>query len=498
MDLSQQEINALKGEAARRDLKRFIREFWFVVEPTTPFQEGYHVDAICDHLVHIRDIRNLIINMPPRMGKSTMICVLWFCWYWASSPSTRFIFSSYASQLSIRDSIRCRQLIESDLYQSYFGQVFSINEDTKAKFSNSKTGYRLAVSNEGSTTGEGGEVIVADDPHNLQEADSKASRDSVIRWFNTVFTNRLNDPATGCRLLVMQRCHVEDLSGWLLKNDIENRWTKLILPLEAGKSRWVSTRWKDARLPGELLSPARIPPAEVSFLKQSLGKRAFDSQYNQNPSPAEDQIFDVEDIRYYDELPEGGMRIAAVDLAISTKGDYTVIAIADVFPDGTIFLLHVHRERMAGPQIVPTIKMLHSIHRPQIIYVEDVAFQRIIIQECRAQGLPVKPVRPEGDKVTRSIMLQVKMENHQFYMPKEKSWTADVIEELAEFPNAAHDDIVDALSYIAIQGNVLHRRIPEKVQQETPEDRNKRLNEEFNKAVKEDEERWRTAFFQGI
>src|SRR5262245_13639321 len=134
--LTPQQLTAIKGEACRRDLKRFIREFWHVVEPSQPFQDGYHIDAICDHLANLKDIRNLVINIPPRMGKSTLICVLWFCWYWISNPSARFIYASYSLQLSTRDSIRCRTLIESDLYQAYYGHIFTLRPDqnTKTRF----------------------------------------------------------------------------------------------------------------------------------------------------------------------------------------------------------------------------------------------------------------------------------------------------------------------------------------------------------------------------
>jgi predicted phage terminase large subunit-like protein len=484
----------------RRNLVDFVKTMWPVVEPTTPFQPGYHVDAICDHLAAIRDIRNLLIAMPPRFGKSTLLAVLWFAWYWCTYPETRFIFSSYSLQLSTRDSVRARNLIESKLYQSFYGGVYNLSGDvnTKTLFENNKGGRRLAVSTSGSTLGEGGEIIAVDDPLNVQEAESKAARDEVIRWFTTVFSTRLNDPATGCRVVVGQRCHVDDLAGYLLKNDDEGAWTRLILPLEAGKCKWVSTRWQDKRAPGELLSPARLPPKEVSFLRKQLGRRSFESQYNQNPAPAEDSLFNTDDIQWYKDLPPGGCRIAAVDLAISLKGDYTVIAIADVHNDGTVFLVHLHRERMPGTRIVPTLKQLYTVYRPSVIYCEDVAFQRMVIQECRAQGMPVKAIRPEGDKISRSIMLQVLCENHKFFLPEDKAWTADVVEELAEFPGAPHDDVTDCLSYLALQANLLYRRLPERTQEETPEVRNQRVTEEFRKAVAEDERRLKASFFAGL
>ena len=489
---------ALEAQLYKNELKEFILKFWPVLEPTSPFQAGYHTDAICDHLSHLRDFRNLLIAMPPRHGKSSIVAVLWFAWEWITNPSARFIFSSYSLQLSTRDSVRSRRLLESPEYQAYWKNAFKLTTDqnTKQRFENDKTGCRLAVSTEGSMIGEGGDFLICDDPLNLVEAESLAAREACIRWYSNVFSTRLNDPATGCRVIVSQRCHVDDLIGWILKNDQEQDWTKLILPLEGGKCKFTSTRFHDARKEGQLLSK-RIPPKEVKFLKSQLGSRAFNAQYNQNPAPSEDALFNPDDIRYYDTIPEGGMRIAAVDLAISLKGDYTVIAIAQVMHDGNIYLLHLHRERMPGPRLVPTIKQLHQIYEPQVIYCEDTSFQRLVIQECRQQGLPVRPVKAEGDKISRSINLQVKMENRQLWLPENKSFLSDLLEELQEFPNASHDDQVDALSYLCNQANLLQKRITAPTRTLSQEEQHRQEDQEFNQRVQEDYEAYRNRFFSG-
>ena len=167
-------------------------------------------------------------------------------------------------------------------------------------------------------------------------------------------------------------------------------------------------------------------------------------------------------------------------MAISLKGDYTVIAVADVHRDGSVYLVHLHRERMPGTKLVPSIKAVHSLYHPQVIYVEDVAFQRLVIQEARAQKLPVRGVKPEGDKISRSVMLQVALESGNFHFPKNAPFLKDLEEEMSEFPNSKHDDQVDALSYLAIEANNLYRRIPEKPREdeETEEQRRIRLYRE--------------------
>src|SRR5258706_6322045 len=111
---------AVDRELAARSLREFVRQAWHVLEPETVFVPGWHIDAIVDHLeaISLGQIRNLIINVPPRHMKSLLVSVLWPCWEWIRWPERRWLYSSYAAQLSIRDSVKCRRLIESARYQA--------------------------------------------------------------------------------------------------------------------------------------------------------------------------------------------------------------------------------------------------------------------------------------------------------------------------------------------------------------------------------------------
>src|SRR5206468_1779471 len=140
----------IERELATRHLRDFVRQAWAVVEPSTPFVPGWHIDAIIEHLEAATrgNIRNLLINVPPRHMKSLLVSVLWPAWEWVSFPQRRWLFSSYAASLSIRDSVKCRTLIESPWYQSFWGDCFSlaIDQNTKTRFDNDKSGYRIATS----------------------------------------------------------------------------------------------------------------------------------------------------------------------------------------------------------------------------------------------------------------------------------------------------------------------------------------------------------------
>jgi hypothetical protein len=160
------QIQTVKLILAEKYLAHFIKQAWDVVEPKTQLRWGWHIDCICEHLEAITsgDIQKLLINVPPRNCKSMTVCVFWPAWEWGpqGKPETRWLFSSYAEQLSKRDSLKCRRLITSKWYQERWGDRFYITTDQneKMRYENNKTGYRVATSVGGMGTGEGGSRIV--------------------------------------------------------------------------------------------------------------------------------------------------------------------------------------------------------------------------------------------------------------------------------------------------------------------------------------------------
>ena len=158
------EEEAVKIILAEKALPHFMQQAWKIVEPETNLIWGWHLDAICDHLMAVfnGDIRKLIINIPPRHTKSITVAVMWPAWSWIKNPGTKWLFSSYAKDLSLRDSVKCRRLIQSPWYQDNWGDKCHIVEDQnqKVRFENNYGGYRLATSVDGQNTGEGGDFVI--------------------------------------------------------------------------------------------------------------------------------------------------------------------------------------------------------------------------------------------------------------------------------------------------------------------------------------------------
>jgi hypothetical protein len=234
--LSKLSPDVLNAELAKRSMHEFIKQCWTTLEPGRVYKDNWHIQAICEHLEAVisGDIRKLIINIPPRHMKSLTCDVAFPCWAWLQKPHLQFMFASYASSLAIRDSVKCRRLINSSFYQNLEpGFEISTDQNQKQRFENSMNGHRISTSVGGALTGEGGDIIVLDDPHNVKDAESEAVRNNTLDWWDTAVQSRLNDPKTGAFIIIMQRVHQNDLTGHILKNALpEDGWYHLCVPAE--------------------------------------------------------------------------------------------------------------------------------------------------------------------------------------------------------------------------------------------------------------------------
>lgn len=153
----------IQRERASRSLYSYLKQSWPTMEPGYQFKDNWHIGAICEHLQAVSDgqIKRLIVNIPPRHCKSSIISVAWPTWDWIANPHRQFLFASYAAALSIRDAVKSRRLINSPWYQEHFGKVFSLSDDQnqKTRYSNDKNGYRVATSVGGQLTGDGADFV---------------------------------------------------------------------------------------------------------------------------------------------------------------------------------------------------------------------------------------------------------------------------------------------------------------------------------------------------
>lgn len=474
-------FKALQKEQQRREASRSLDDFtkaaWHVIEPGTPYVEGWHLTAISEHLEAINrgHIRNLLINIPPRHMKSIQVAVMWPVYTWIDRPDFRWLFASYAGSLSVRDSLKCRRLIESPWFQSLWGDRFQLTGDQNAKtfFENDRSGYRFATSVGASTTGHGGDCIVVDDPHNALEANSDAMRESTLEWWDQAMSTRLNNPKTGSKVVVMQRLHEKDLSGHILA---QGGWDHLCLPAEFEKGRKLPTTnlgFKDPRIDeGELLWAKRFGREEIDTLKRQLGQYGASGQLQQRPSPAEGGLIKrswFKLLKADEDLPKLVFVLQSYDTAFTekTQNDPTAHTAWGVFnteKGKAVVLLDAWKEHLGYPELR---KKMYEEYRSQYgeksksvdsVLIEEKGSGISLIQDLRRAGVPIHAYNPgRADKITRVHAISPLIESGLVYLPESKkspgnppAWVDTLMQELLAFPNAEHDDMVDSMTQALI------------------------------------------------
>jgi predicted phage terminase large subunit-like protein len=481
----------LRAELARRGLLAFTIDAWPLVEPATPFVSNWHIEAIAEHLEAATrgELRRLVINIPPRHMKSLQVAVFWPAWVWLSHPERRFLYASYAEKLSISHSVICRRLIQSrggsapataestvmqeigyrgllELLMGAEAWQLADDQNLKERFHNTRTGFRLATSVGGSVTGEGGDVCVLDDPHKPDEVESDTVRQSVLDWYDQVWSTRLNDAASGVQLIIMQRLHERDLTGHVLER---GGFEHLCLPAEYEPSH--PFVWPDdpRSEPGQVLWRKWGPPW-LEEKRVELGSYGYAGQYQQRPAPEEGGILRRPWWRYYDPnrpLPHFQRLVQSWDMAFTdTDGsDYVVGQVWGQF-GADKYLLRQTRARLEFTETVHAVRELTNWveerfpgHRGHAKYVEDKANGPAVISTLRHRIPGLIAVDPRGDKVARARAVAPELEAGNIHLPgvasqdgqgydrgRTPEWVQGFVEECAAFPNSAHDDQVDACS----------------------------------------------------
>lgn len=224
---------------AERSLLEYSRQAWSIIRPGDKFIEGYCFGCVAEHVqaVYEGQIKKLGISIPPRHGKSLEVNVFAPSWGWTHDPTLRFIFTSYSDKLAKRDSIATRDLVKSPWYQDRWGHNFVFKEDQNRQdqFSNDCGGFRIATTPGGMATGEGADIITADDITSVEDSFSAAALERAWRYWTQTMTLRFQNPETVKRIVSMQRTRKTDLLGRLISEQFG--YEILTLPFEGEPHR---------------------------------------------------------------------------------------------------------------------------------------------------------------------------------------------------------------------------------------------------------------------
>ena len=455
------DLQQIRAEKARRKLSEFVGQAWHVLEPETDYKHGWHIGAICEHLeaVSSGQIKKLVINVPPGHMKSLTTCVFWNAWDWIDKPYLRWLFASYAGHLSVRDSRKTRDLVLSPWYQDRWGDRFSLTKETEAYIETSKTGFRVATSTGGMGTGERVHRAVNDDLLRANDARSDAMREQAIEHLRAMSTRGVS-PKDFAQVLIMQRLHEGDPTGWVLE---QGGWDHLCLPaeFEPAKISKTSIGWRDPRnVAGELLWPEQFGPVEIADIKKALGSYGASGQLQQRPSPAEGGIFKKAWWKYYqrEDLPEKFDEVlASWDCAF--KGtDESDFVVGQVWGKhgANRYLLGQIRGRFDFPATLTAFRRLATDYPlARLKLVEDKANGPAVISTLKNEIPGIVAVNPEGGKEARANAMAPEVEAGNVYLPHPMTapWVEDFVEEFAVFPNGSNDDQVDAASQALLRFN---------------------------------------------
>lgn len=475
---------ALEWEQERRfcsDYSFFFRAAWHVIEPTTPLNYNWHIEVLCDELqrqaerIHERKPKeyDLIINIPPRSLKSSIVSKLLNPYVWSRFPDQKFLTASHDKDLALEHCVDSRDLIQSPWYQRHWGRVFELKADQNVKsfYKTDKGGYRMATSVGAGSIGKGAIWTVVDDPIDPKRAVSEKYREGCIRWYQKTFYSRLNNKSIGIRIIMMQRVHESDLCGFLQKyfpGDykvfcIPGELTKDVSPKELAQ-------YYDA---DGLFFPTEFSRIILDGYKKNLGPD-YAGQILQSPSNPEGNLFKRHKFKFWQ---PAGMNLPAVEIRVGTDVyNLPVINLPNNFIDEIdswdlalkekkendlcagghlaktekdFFLLDESSGHFSPAEKTQRVKELRKkFPNGSSILIEDTTGGAETIYWLKQEMPSVVGVAATANKIERATNAAAIVESGNYYVPHPAiaPWVWTYIDELCNFPRGEHDDRVDYTS----------------------------------------------------
>lgn len=403
----------------------------------------------------------LIVETPPRHGKSEHISRRTPAWFLGTHPHKRCGLSSYETRLARSWGRKARDMLREDGEGLYGVRVSDASRSAEEWDLEGTPGGMVTAGVGGPLTGRGADLLIVDDyVKNAEEAASEVIREKTWEWWQSTARTRIHPG--GAAIVVATRWHDDDLIGRLLKQaeaDGEaDQWHVIRLPALAEGDDPLG------REPGAALWPERYDVPELERIRASVGPYYWSALFQQRPTPDEGGLFKRGTFRYWEPtddpdtvvLVDGehrqvvGLdhcrRFWVWDLAASEKetADFTVGLHVALTPQGDSVYLDLVRQRVPGPDQPDLISQAHADRPGEFIAVEQMGYQLSLIQALVRRGLPIRPVHPDKDKVSRASAAAVRYQLGKVWHPR--GWR-EFETELLAFPLGEHDDCVDVVAY---------------------------------------------------
>ena len=447
--------DAIKASLCRSSLERFVRAFWHTVNPVK-LVWNWHMEVVCRELQRVAERvfrgeakeHDLVINIPPGSSKSTLVSIMFPAWVWTRMPTARFICVSYAYQLALDLSRKCRDVLRSELYARMYPQIrMRHDQDAKGYFVNTLGGDRYCAGSGGSVTGLHAHFILIDDPLDPNEATSDLELDRTNYWITNTLPSRKVDQNVSVTVLVMQRLHQDDPT-----NVFMNRGNVRQIKLPATVDWDVSPPELASRYVGGLLDTERLPRQVLEQVAKDVGDYGFAGQYGQDPVPLGGGMFRTSELKYENSAPEMRRVIRFWDKAgtTSTRGAYTVGLKLGLAKDGSLWVTDVVRVRLDSfrrEKLIREIARLDGKRCEVGIEEEPGSGGKESAENTvrRLIGYTVRVVRPHGTKESRAEPVSVQVNKGNLFLVK-AGWNKEFVQEMRFFPYSKFKDQIDALS----------------------------------------------------
>jgi predicted phage terminase large subunit-like protein len=494
----QYEMNELDlvQSICRESFYDFVQEHWPLVSAETPVW-NWHISYLCNQLQRAAErvfageecLKDIVINIPPGTTKSTIVSEMFPAWVWTRMPHAQFICVSHTYTVAHDLARRCKQIVDSPLYQNAFRIGAFADKEIQAEvdegtrkspvaikkeansismFINESGGFRIAMGS-GTITGFHAHFILIDDPIDPEATESEAERDKAVRHCAETLPTRKVNKSVSLTILVMQRLHQADPSGLMLGQMSSRKWggkvkhiclpatcTDKVRPVKLKRFYQpcpAGTKNEDGT-PLLVLDTLRLNGRIYRSLKSILGKYGGSCQLDQDPAPREGGIIDVSKIRdaKCPPLKRFKMLVRYWDKAGTHKaGKRTAGVLMGQDDEDRFHVVNVTKGQWGTADRERNIKSTAQVDGYGILVCVE--------QEPGSggkesgentvknlAGFRVELDKPTGDKEVRADAFAYQVDIGNVYADKSKPWYQEYQEELQYFPNGEFSDQVDGTS----------------------------------------------------
>lgn len=467
--LQNDSIKQAVAEICKRDFLAYLLTVFYIINANKFKLKPFH-RLIIEKLQNIVECknkkRNLALCLPVGSGKS-LIVEYFITWCFARSINTTFCYTSFSDRLINKLSKECKDIIENQYWQSLFGVRLKKDDRQRVNFSfegaKNRTGLTAGTTGGAITGLDAGNpniegfsgALIIDDPMDVGEWKYETAREQVIQYYDEKLATRRRTNTTPT-ILVMQRIHIDDLIGWIEKNE---------------KEQWDIVKVKALNENGESFWEERYPAKELQHIS-TVNYYKFMSQYQQEPIVNGGQVINTDWFGYYDINQQYTYKkiVISADTAIQVKeaSDYSALLVGGVTMNNKLHILEIFHKKLEYPDLKRCAVDLYNKWQfdkratsASALYIEDKASGQQLIQDFKKSGLPVKPIEVTKDKLTRVEEILEFIESGQVQLPCSAEYGNNklLLNECASFSRDnthKHDDIVDSLVHLI--NNTIARR----------------------------------------